>query len=468
MRTASQIACTAGTAASTSKSARGTTVAVVERALVGAAQVDAADHGPDSTTGRSGEPCADPTWRSACARDRLDYGGPRERHPADVPAERGAVPRGQRAADGLRGPLPRAGPPPAARRGPRRARLRLGRHPRGLRGRRPRRPVAVPGRLPGAADRGREPPRRHVQHRRRSAWTASSWSASTPPGRSRSGTSRRAPRPPRRSPRTLLERARATFTAYRAALAEIRADPYEGDLPRDPTYLSWTLAACAPLPLPERQALLEAEDTGDRLRLVTDLLRSRAARDERDPLAAGHRGGPHPLVAQLSRPVARSPTVAPAVRRPRVALAAAGVAFALHAYDHDPRPTSYGAEAAEALGRRPDRVFKTLLADGRRRARRGRRAGRAASSTSRPWPAPSAAPAAAMAERRRAPSAPRATSSAGSRRSASAGPTRPWSTPRPWSTTRCFVSAGRRGLDVELAAADLVRLTGAITDRIGR
>jgi Lon protease-like protein len=71
----------------------------------------------------------------------------------------------------------------------------------------------------------------------------------------------------------LLERARATFTAYRSALAEIRTDPYAGALPKDPTYLSWTLAACAPLPMPERQALLEAEDAATRLILVTDLLR---------------------------------------------------------------------------------------------------------------------------------------------------------------------------------------------------
>ncbi len=72
----------------------------------------------------------------------------------------------------------------------------------------------------------------------------------------------------------LVERARSIFTAYRAALAEIRSDPYTGDLPQDPSYLSWTLAACAPLPLHERQALLEAEDASDRLRLVTDLLRT--------------------------------------------------------------------------------------------------------------------------------------------------------------------------------------------------
>ena len=72
----------------------------------------------------------------------------------------------------------------------------------------------------------------------------------------------------------VLERARSTFTAYRAALSEIRTDPYSGTLPRDPSYLSWTLAACAPLPLQERQALLEADDATDRLVLVTDLLRT--------------------------------------------------------------------------------------------------------------------------------------------------------------------------------------------------
>ncbi|MCY7395105.1 MAG: LON peptidase substrate-binding domain-containing protein [Nocardioides sp.] len=72
----------------------------------------------------------------------------------------------------------------------------------------------------------------------------------------------------------LVERSRATFTAYRAALAAIRADPFLGELPRDPAYLSWTLAACAPLPLQDRQALLEAEDAGERLVMVTDLLQA--------------------------------------------------------------------------------------------------------------------------------------------------------------------------------------------------
>ncbi|MEV4938609.1 Cys-tRNA(Pro) deacylase [Streptomyces zaomyceticus] len=46
-----------------------------------------------------------------------------------------------------------------------------------------------------------------------------------------------------------------------------------------------------------------------------------------------------------------------------VALTAAGTPFTLHAYEHDPASPSYGEEAAEALGVSPDRVFKTLVAD---------------------------------------------------------------------------------------------------------
>ncbi|WP_329598848.1 Cys-tRNA(Pro) deacylase [Streptomyces pseudovenezuelae] len=46
-----------------------------------------------------------------------------------------------------------------------------------------------------------------------------------------------------------------------------------------------------------------------------------------------------------------------------VALTTAGVSFTVHAYDHDPAHPSYGEEAAEAMGVAPDRVFKTLVAD---------------------------------------------------------------------------------------------------------
>jgi Cys-tRNA(Pro)/Cys-tRNA(Cys) deacylase len=54
----------------------------------------------------------------------------------------------------------------------------------------------------------------------------------------------------------------------------------------------------------------------------------------------------------------------PAIR----ALERAGVPFSLASYDHDPRSTAYGEEAAREMDLSPDEVFKTLLAkldDGR-------------------------------------------------------------------------------------------------------
>ena len=52
-------------------------------------------------------------------------------------------------------------------------------------------------------------------------------------------------------------------------------------------------------------------------------------------------------------------------RRTRAILAAerAGVGFTVHEYEHDPRAPSYGLEAVEKLGLDPARVFKTLVAD---------------------------------------------------------------------------------------------------------
>ena len=35
----------------------------------------------------------------------------------------------------------------------------------------------------------------------------------------------------------------------------------------------------------------------------------------------------------------------------------------VHSYDHDPRAESFGLEAAEALGLPPERIFKTLVAE---------------------------------------------------------------------------------------------------------
>lgn len=45
-----------------------------------------------------------------------------------------------------------------------------------------------------------------------------------------------------------------------------------------------------------------------------------------------------------------------------LALERAKVPFTLHEYAHDPRHDSYGLEASEALGVPPERVFKTLVA----------------------------------------------------------------------------------------------------------
>ncbi|GAA1919857.1 LON peptidase substrate-binding domain-containing protein [Nocardioides hwasunensis] len=73
-------------------------------------------------------------------------------------------------------------------------------------------------------------------------------------------------------PSEVLDRARSTFTAFRAAMAQLQGDPFSGTLPRDPDYLAWTLSALTPLPMAERQSLLEAEDATERLTLVTRLL----------------------------------------------------------------------------------------------------------------------------------------------------------------------------------------------------
>ena len=45
-----------------------------------------------------------------------------------------------------------------------------------------------------------------------------------------------------------------------------------------------------------------------------------------------------------------------------VALQKAGVAFTLHEYDYDPNADSIGMQAAEALGVSPARLLKTLMA----------------------------------------------------------------------------------------------------------
>ena len=149
-----------------------------------------------------------------------------------------------------------------------------------------------------------------------------------------------------------------------------------------------------------------------------------------------------------------------------VALTAAGIPFTERAYLHDPAVTDFGREAADALGVEPDRVFKTLLADVDGRLVVGivpvtgkldLKALAAAAGGKRAVMAD-----AALAERRTgyvvggiSPIGQKTTH-----------PTVLDETAELWDTV--FVSGGRRGLDLELAPAVLVRATSAILADIAR
>ncbi|MDX3055844.1 Cys-tRNA(Pro) deacylase [Streptomyces sp. NE06-03E] len=149
-----------------------------------------------------------------------------------------------------------------------------------------------------------------------------------------------------------------------------------------------------------------------------------------------------------------------------VALTAAGTAFTVHSYDHDPASPSYGEEAAEALGVSADRVFKTLVAevDGELVVAVVPVAGsldlKALASAVGGKRAAMADPAAAE---RTTGYVRGGISPLGQRKrlrtvlDASAG-----------SHPTICVSAGRRGLEVELSAADLATLTDATLAPIGR
>ena len=373
----------------------------------------------------------------------------RERHAADVPAERGAVPRRQRAAARCsRTATARwcttccGSPDPADR-----LFGSVG-DPRGLRGRRPRRPVAVPGRLPGPADRGRVARRRHLRHRRGRAGPDPARAAGHHrrlPGRARRGPPRAAGAG-RRS--EVVERARATFAAYRVA-ARRRSAPT-----RTPATCRATRRTCpgrwprvAPLPLHERQALLEAEDAALRLVMVTDLLRDRAARDERDPVAARDRGGPHPLVAQLTDPDGAEEDG----RRHAGHGGADPGRDRVHAARVHPRPARDVVRAGGGRGAGPrpgaglqdaDGPVDGALVVGSCRCR--------ASSTSRRWPARSAA---AGGDGR--PGGRRARDRVRRRRHLADRPearaTRTVVDESALEPPTVFVSAGRRGLDLEIA-----------------
>lgn len=166
------------------------------------------------------------------------------------------------------------------------------------------------------------------------------------------------------------------------------------------------------------------------------------------------------MVTQLMKK--RTPSGTPAI----TALLAAGAPHTIHEYEHDPRAESYGVEAADALGLPHEQVFKTLLADvdgdltvavvpvtgqldlkALARAAGGRKA--------------------TMADPK---AAERATGYV-------VGGISPLGQKRQHPTVvdagaldheTVFVSGGRRGLDIGLSPADLVRLTDAVVAPVGR
>jgi Cys-tRNA(Pro)/Cys-tRNA(Cys) deacylase len=147
----------------------------------------------------------------------------------------------------------------------------------------------------------------------------------------------------------------------------------------------------------------------------------------------------------------------------------AGVIHSVHQYDHDPHTAAYGLEAAEKLGVSPQRVFKTLLVSLDGDARRlavavvpvaGQLDLKAMARACRAKKAALAEPAQAerstgyliggispLGQKRLLPTIVDV--------SANAFPS-------------VFVSAGRRGLEIELAPEDLLRLSGGRSQPIAR
>lgn len=69
-------------------------------------------------------------------------------------------------------------------------------------------------------------------------------------------------------------RAKATFAAYRKRLSQVRgADVLAVELPDDPVFLSYTLAATCLLTVPQRQALLGTGSADERLAMLRHAMR---------------------------------------------------------------------------------------------------------------------------------------------------------------------------------------------------
>ncbi|MGA5301330.1 Cys-tRNA(Pro) deacylase [Nucisporomicrobium flavum] len=147
-----------------------------------------------------------------------------------------------------------------------------------------------------------------------------------------------------------------------------------------------------------------------------------------------------------------------------VLLSAQKVAHELHPYDVSPDAPNYGALVAEALGVPPESLFKTLIAEvdgaltvavvpvtgeldlkalaGAAGGKRAALADRAAAERSSGYVRGGISP---LGQRKRLPTVIDDSAT---------------------GLDRMYVSAGRRGLQVSLAPADLIRLTDATTTRI--
>jgi Cys-tRNA(Pro)/Cys-tRNA(Cys) deacylase len=149
-----------------------------------------------------------------------------------------------------------------------------------------------------------------------------------------------------------------------------------------------------------------------------------------------------------------------------IALERAGIPFTVHEYAHDPRHESYGREASEALGIPAGRVFKTLIAevDG------ALVAGVVPVDGQLDLKALAAASGGKKAAMAQVAAAERATgyvaggiSPVGQRKRL---PVVLDTSALRFATVFC--SGGRRGLEIELAPADLARVTDAKVANIAR
>jgi Cys-tRNA(Pro)/Cys-tRNA(Cys) deacylase len=133
---------------------------------------------------------------------------------------------------------------------------------------------------------------------------------------------------------------------------------------------------------------------------------------------------------------------------------AAGITYAVHEYAHDPRAESFAGEAAEALGLDPARVFKTLVVtvgdelvvcvvpatDQLDLKAAGKRAAMADTGRAEKVTGYVAGGISPLGQRKRLPTLVDASA---------------------LEHDTVYVSAGRRGLEIELPPQDLVKLTGA-------